>query len=91
MVLCLMLLAFSKALRFDQSMSQIIFRCLYTGAIVFFLSATSRLFLDIMYGILGLLQVKVSSLLSWFTLSILSLVSIVSVFAALRLAAGFKA
>lgn len=91
MALSLALLAANKALRLDQAASRLIFQCLYMSAFGFSLSAATHLFLDIMYGILGLLQVKVGGLVVWLALSLLSLVPMVAIFAFMRLASGFQA
>ena len=90
MALSLALLAANKALRLDQASSRLVFQCLYISAIGFSLSATARFFLDIMYGILGLLQVKASRCIAWLALSFASFAPMGAIFAFMRLATGFQ-
>lgn len=91
MILCVAIMASSKALRLDQKVNQVIFDCLFYGGLGFFVTTSARFCLDIMYGILGLLQVKITELLAWLALSIFSLLPIAAMYAFLRLAAGFRA
>lgn len=91
MTLCLALLASTKALKLDEAVSRVVFECLYGGALGFFVSTVARFCLDIMYGLFGLLQVKILRLLAWFALSIFSLLPLAAIYAFLRLAAGFQA
>ena len=91
MCLCLAGLTLSKALRLDMAATGMLFQSLYAGALGFFISASARFSLDIMYGIFGLLQVKITELLAWLALSIFSLVPVAAMYAFLRLAAGFQA
>jgi len=91
MILCIAIMASSKALRLDQKVSHVIFECLFYGGLGFFVTTSARFCLDIMYGIFGLLQVKITELLAWLALSIFSLLPIAAMYAFLRLAAGFRA
>lgn len=91
MMICTGLLVFSKAMGLSGSAQDFVFDCLYAGGIAFFVSASSHFFLDIMYGIFGLMQVKVAGLLAWLGLSILSLLPLAAILAAMRLALGFQA
>jgi hypothetical protein len=91
MALSLALLAANKALRLDQASSRLVFQCLYISAIGFSLSATAHFFLDIMYGILGLLQVKASRCIAWLALSFVSFAPMGVIFAFMRVASGFQA
>ena len=91
MLLSLALLAANKALRLDQASNRLIFQCLYLSAIGFSLSASAHFFLDIMYGILGLLQVKASRYIAWLVLSCVSFAPMGALFAFMRLASGFQA
>lgn len=91
MALCLALLAATNSLRLGQAASDLIFRILYLSAIGFTVSAAARFFLDIMYGILGLLQVKVVRLMGWLALALLSYAPLGAIFAFMRLASGFQA
>lgn len=91
MLLCLVLLVFSKTLRLEPSATILIFDCLRFGAVGMFATTVARLILDIMYGIFGLLQAKVASLLRWLAFSLLSLIPLALIFAFMRLAEGFRA
>ncbi|PKL06395.1 MAG: hypothetical protein CVV53_04535 [Spirochaetae bacterium HGW-Spirochaetae-9] len=91
MVLCLILLVFSQALRLESPFAVLIFDGLRYGAVGLFAAAVARFFLDIMYGIFGLLQAKVASPLRWFAFSLLSLIPLALIFAFMRLAEGFRA
>jgi hypothetical protein len=91
MILCLVAIAASKSLYLNKQVSRVLLESLYAGALGLFISAASKFCLDIMYGILGLLQAKVSRLFSWFVISILSLLPIAAIFAIMRLASGFQA
>lgn len=91
MLLCLTILFFSKALRLESRFTTLIFDCLRFGAVGLFVTTVARLTLDIMYGIFGLLQAKVTSLLRWLAFSLLSLVPLALIFAFMRLAEGFRA
>lgn len=91
MILCVALMASSRALRLDQKVNHVIFECLFYGGLGFFVTSSARFCLDIMYGIFGLLQVKITELLAWLALSIFSLVPVAAMYAFLRLAAGFQA
>ncbi|MFA5851818.1 MAG: hypothetical protein WC820_03915 [Spirochaetales bacterium] len=91
MALSLALLAANNVLRLDQASSRLIFQCLCVSAFGFSLSSAAHFFLDIMYGILGLLQVKVAGLIAWLALSFISLAPLAAIFAFMRLASGFQA
>ena len=91
MILCVAIMASSKALRLDQKVNHVIFECLFYGGLGFFVTTSARFCLDIMYGIFGLLQVKITELIAWLALSIFSLLPIAAMYAFLRLAAGFRA
>jgi len=91
MILCVAIMASSRALRLDEKVNRIVFECLFYGGLGFFVTTSARFCLDIMYGIFGLLQVKILMLLAWFALSIVSLLPLAAIYAFLRLAAGFKA
>lgn len=91
MALSLALLAANKALRLDQASNRLIFQCLYLSSIGFSLSASARFFLDIMYGILGLLQVKAFRCVGWLALSFISFAPMGAIFAFMRVASGFQA
>lgn len=90
MCLCLAGLTLSKALRLDMVATGMLFQSLYAGALGFFLSASAHFSLDIMYGILGLAQVRISAILAWVALSAASLIPMALIFALQRLAFGFR-
>ena len=91
MTVSLAFMAFPKASHLSQATIGVLFDCLYAGALGFFLSSVTRCSLDIMYGILGLLQVKAARIFAWFALSALSLLPLAAIFAFQRLASGFYA
>lgn len=91
MLLCLILLVFAQTLQLESPFSALIFDGLHFGAVGLFTAAAARFFLDIMYGIFGLLQAKVASPLRWFVFSLLSLIPLALIFAFMRLAEGFRA
>jgi len=90
MCLCLAGLTLSKALRLDMAATGMLFQSLYAGALGFFISASARFSLDIMYGILGLAQVRIAAILAWVALAAASLISLALIFALQRLASGFQ-
>jgi hypothetical protein len=91
MILCVAVMASAGALKIGQRGYRIVFDCLFYGGLGFFLTTSARFCLDIMYGIFGLMQVKITELLAWLALSIFSLLPIAAIYAFLRLAAGFQA
>lgn len=91
MLLCLIVLVFSQALQLESPFTALIFDCLRFGAVGLFAATVARFFLDIMYGIFGLLQAKVASPLRWLAFSLLSLIPLALIFAFMRLAEGFRA
>ena len=81
-------LASSKVLGLGETSRAAFYSCMYWGAVGFFTAVLSRLLLDIMYGILGLLRVRLLPFFGWVFLLVLSLVPLAGIFAASRLAAG---
>lgn len=86
----LVMLTASKALGLQEKSRAIFFTCMYFGSIGFFVTTVAHLLLDIMYGIFGLLQVKVLRLLGWMFLIIISLFPLAGIFAASHLAEGLQ-
>ena len=91
MLLCLAMLVFSNAMRLESRFTNLTFDGLRFGAVGLFAATVARFVLDIMYGIFGLLQAKVASLLRWLAFSLLSLIPLALIFAFMRLAEGFRA
>ena len=83
-------LASSKVLGLRETSRAAFYSCMYIGAVGFFIAALSHLLLDIMYGIFGLLRVRILPLFGWIFLVVLSLIPLAGIFAALRLAAGLQ-
>lgn len=83
-------LAASKVLGLQETSRGVFYTCMYSGAIGFFVATVAHLLLDILYGIFGLLRIKIFPLLGWIFLIALSLVPLTAIFAASRLAAGLQ-
>ena len=83
-------LAASKALGLQETSRSAFFACMYFGVVGFFVASAAHLSLDIMYGIFGLLRVRILPLLGWISLTALSLVPLAGIFAASRLASGMQ-
>lgn len=92
LLLCvgLVLMGVAKALQLPPSVTGVLFDGIYLGALGLMVSALAHFFLDIMYAIFGLLQVKLFPLLGWLLLSVLSLVPLSGIFAIAKLAEGFR-
>ncbi len=83
-------LASSRILGLRETSRAAFYSCMYMGAVGFFIAALSRLLLDVLYGILGLLRLRILPLFGWIFLVVLSLIPLAGIFAASRLAAGLQ-